>query len=853
MGKKPPRDRKYRWLMWLCPILGLGSLIWFLVRVIPKPSRATYPCQRVAAPFASAFVIWLMGLFASILAYRKAKRSLYQSRWVVAGVCIAVGVLALWLSLSFTGEAPATADFTPTDPPNSPMGVAKGIHAGRVVWIHDPAATRWDGSTGSWWDEDNTDQGIVDGMVSRVIQTLAGEPNDATAWDVLFRHFNQTQGRSDVGYQRGEKIAIKINMNQENSSGGNWSSRVGNPSPQVVYSMVRQLVEVVGVSGSAITIYDASRYIGNPIYDKIRNDVNPQFRDIRFVVKSTLARNGRIGAADDRNHPLHTRAGTAYLPQCVTEAKYLINMALLRPHSLYGITLCAKNHFGSVRFPSVSGNGGWTPEPLHNHGGRSRNMDTYNCLVNLNGHRHLGGKTLLYFIDGLYSARNQSNEVIKWESFGDDWCSSLFVSQDPVAIDSVALDFLRNEPRCTDVTGYPENYLHEMAWADNPPSGTFYDPENDGVRLGSLGVHEHWNNPVDKQYTRNLGLGDGIELVIASYATADGPVENISTGKRYDRIQHAINEAVSGDEIVIGEGTYFENINFSGKNLTLRSTDPDDPVVVAATIINGSERAVTFSRGEDDRCALSGLTITAGQTGIYCFESSPTITHCRIVNSGGPGIELRDGSNPAITSCEITSNIGAGIEIWMKKDGRIVIYNYPALTHCIITENGQNGISGGIPTITNCTIAANDGCGVSNLQSTVTNSIIYFNGDNSAAMQVEGEAFVTYTAVQGGRPGEGNIDADPCFALVGYWDLNGTPEDTSDDFRIPGDYHLRSQTGRWDANEQAWVRDAVTSPCIDAGNADSDWIAEPEPNGQRINMGAYGGTPQASMSHSESQ
>ena len=755
--------------------------------------------------------------------------------------------------MSFTGEAPATAAFTPIDPPNSPFGVAKGIHPGRVVWIHDPAATRWDGSTGSWWDEDNTDQGIVDGMVSRVIQTLAGEPNDAAAWDALFRHFNQTKGRSDVGYQRGEKIAIKINMNQENSSGGNWSSRVGNPSPQAVYSMVRQLVEVVGVPGSAITIYDASRYIGNPIYDKIRNDVNPQFRDIRFVVKSTLARNGRIGATDDRSHPLHTRAGTAYLPQCVTEAKYLINMALLRPHSLYGITLSAKNHFGSVRFPSVSGNGGWTPEPLHNHGGRSRNMDTYNCLVNLNGHRHLGGKTMLYFIDGLYSARNQSNEVIKWESFGDDWCSSLFVSQDPVAIDSVALDFLRNEPRCTDVTGYPENYLHEMAWADNPPSGTFYDPENDGIRLGSLGVHEHWNNAIEKQYSRNLGIGDGIELVVASYATPDGPVENISAGKRYDQIQHAINEALPGDEISVGEGTYFESINLAGKNLILRSTDPDNPDVVAHTIINGSGRAVTFSRGEDERCVLSGLTITAGQTGIYCFESSPTITHCRIVNSEGPGIELRDGCNPAITACEITSNMGAGIEIWAKKDGRIVVYNYPVLTHCIITENGQNGISGGIPTITNCTIAANDGCGVSNLQSTVTNSIIYFNGDNSAAMQIEGEVFVTYSAVQGGRPGKGNIDADPCFALVGYWDLNGTPEDASDDVRVPGDYHLRSQSGRWDAKEQVWVRDDDTSPCIDTGNADSDWIDEPEPNGQRINMGAYGGTPQASMSHSETQ
>jgi hypothetical protein len=178
--------------------------------------------------------------------------------------------------------------------------------------------------------------------------------------------------------------------------------------------------------------------------------------------------------------------------------------------------LCAKNHFGSVRFLSSSTHQGWTPEPLHNYGGRSKPMDVYNCLVELNGHRQLAGKTLLYFIDGLYPAVHESGNVLKWESFGDDWFSSVLVSQDPVAIDSVGFDFLRNEPRCTQVIGHPENYLHEMALADNPPSGTFYDPERDGIGLTSMGVHEHWNNDVEKKYSRNLGTGQGIELVAAS-------------------------------------------------------------------------------------------------------------------------------------------------------------------------------------------------------------------------------------------------------------------------------------------------------------------------------------------------
>jgi hypothetical protein len=82
-----------------------------------------------------------------------------------------------------------------------------------------------------------------------------------------------------------------------------------------------------------------------------------------------------------------------------------------------------------------------------------------------------------------------------------------------VAIDSVALDLLRTEPRATQVRGNPDNYLHEAALAPKPPSGTVYDPERDGQPLASLGVHEHWNNASDKQYSRNLGKKEGIELV----------------------------------------------------------------------------------------------------------------------------------------------------------------------------------------------------------------------------------------------------------------------------------------------------------------------------------------------------
>jgi hypothetical protein len=89
------------------------------------------------------------------------------------------------------------------------------------------------------------------------------------------------------------------------------------------------------------------------------------------------------------------------------------------------------------------------------------------------------------------------------------------MSQDPVAIDGVGYDFLRSEfgNRLARGSEAPtDTYMHEAALANDPPSKTVYKP--DGVRLSSLGVHEHWNNPEKKQYSRNLSPnGKGVELV----------------------------------------------------------------------------------------------------------------------------------------------------------------------------------------------------------------------------------------------------------------------------------------------------------------------------------------------------
>ncbi|MDH7600348.1 MAG: DUF362 domain-containing protein, partial [Sedimentisphaerales bacterium] len=632
---------------WLWPITGLLALVWFLIRVIPKPSRAQYPCQQVAGKLAGGFLCWLAGLIGARWAMNRARVHLARRAMLAALLMFGLGIGVIWLTIP---SNKGMAAFSPTEQANSPIGQAKGIYPGRVVWVRQEQVARWDGRTGDWWQDPNTDQSIVDAMLSRAIRTLTGQRDDLNAWDALFRYYNHLAGLGDVGYQAPEAIAIKINMNQD--SGGPWPRGAGMPCPQVIQSLLYQLIYIVGVPPEAITVYDASRNIGDPIFNRIRNSPDIRLQKVRFVTRPAGAIAGRLPAEPDFNHPVIFADKTiqygarAYLPTCVTRAKYHINVALLRPHSLFGITLCGKNHFGCLYWSGYD----WTPAPLHNYGLRSNPMGSYNCLVDLIGHPHLGGKTILYLIDGLYGAYNQSGNVIRYASFGDHWSSLILASQDPIAIDSVGLDILRNEPGCVDVVGQGlENYLHEAALADNPPSRVFYDPDGDRKRLGSLGVHEHWNNPVEKLYSRNLGTGDGIELVMPSPEDPNGRVRNLRTGVSYDSIGSAVGVAEPGDVIVLGPGLYHESVCL-GKDVTIRSLDPNSLEVVKSTIIDGLPVGISFY-GTTNQCRIEGLTILGCGMAIQCQRASPVIDRCRIVGSFGPGLSLTQSSNPTLTNC----------------------------------------------------------------------------------------------------------------------------------------------------------------------------------------------------------
>ncbi|MFC1636495.1 right-handed parallel beta-helix repeat-containing protein [Planctomycetota bacterium] len=301
------------------------------------------------------------------------------------------------------------------------------------------------------------------------------------------------------------------------------------------------------------------------------------------------------------------------------------------------------------------------------------------------------------------------------------------------------------------------------------------------------------------------------------------------------------------------------------------------------------------SSGIVRNCAIVQNTAKHGG-GVLCFHPcSPNLIDCTIVKNSaelgfGGGVFAFTGSSLSVTNCIIRDNSATGNMYGTGCGGGACCYrdSFMTLTNCTIAENSAGNTGGGVlygenssvtmthcaivanmgpnwgggvasyleaaATIRNCTIWGNSasinggGLGCYNgASATVTNSILWRNtattGNEIYLEQAPTEFSVTYSNVAGGQTGvsveggtlnwgEGNIDTDPYFA-----DSSG------------GDYHLKSQSRRWDLDSQTWMQDDVTSPCIDAGDLMSPIGLEPFPNGGFVNMGAYGGTPKASSSY----
>jgi len=286
-------------------------------------------------------------------------------------------------------------------------------------------------------------------------------------------------------------------------------------------------------------------------------------------------------------------------------------------------------------------------------------------------------------------------------------------------------------------------------------------------------------------------------------------------------------------------------------------------LILNCTVINngaGAGGGIYCGRGSP---TISNCLISSnGRSGIECYQCSAKISRCIIEENSGGGIVCR--ASTEIAFCAITGNYSYG-----SPGGGIACEGNSIIRNCLISNNaayyaGHSTSGGGVwcgehsnPIIINCTIAHNHadgyggGIGCYFADPTVINTILWGNSAQYSGPQVSlrhtgwpSSLTISFSNVQGGT--EGIYMSPECILLWGEGNIEGDPN-----FADPnnGNYHLKSQAERWDANEGRWTRDDVTSPCIDAGDPMGPIGFEPFPNGGRINIGAYGGTAEASKSY----
>jgi hypothetical protein len=523
--------------------LGFLSLIWFLIRVIPKPSRASYPCMKATMPLAYSFVAYIIALAGSFLFFKKAYTHIREKRFKYAFVIlILAGVFSSFTLIRNASGAKANTIAGPTDKftdplgPNNPIGEPKGIIPGRVVWIYNSEATNENCTNGShsdaYWLDSNCDQDTVDKMFSQGLLAITGKTTHADAWDAVFRYFNSRHEKPDTGYIESETIFVKINAVSAWSGAepnGDMPDGLGiefDTSPQSILAMLRQLVNEAGVPQENIYVGDPMCDIWNTLYEKFY----AEFPNIKYVSQGNVTGRYKL-TADDAPGIIYSDHGTVMTDVTshtffneMMDADYIVNIPSMKGHRWGGVTMFAKNFFGAN-----TADHSWElhkglmkpdSDPLR------EGYNLYRVFVDLMSDKDLGGKSLIYFMDALWttSYEHQGPQKFTTPPFNSDWCSSLLFSLDPVAIESVGLDIMQKEFTVADAGSNPptytyvqwngvDDYLHQAASSDWWPEGIVYDPDVTGTPIGSLGVHEHWNNVDSMQYTRDLGTGEGIELV----------------------------------------------------------------------------------------------------------------------------------------------------------------------------------------------------------------------------------------------------------------------------------------------------------------------------------------------------
>jgi subtilisin family serine protease len=435
------------------------------------------------------------------------------------------------------------------------------------------------------------------------------------------------------------------------------------------------------------------------------------------------------------------------------------------------------------------------------------------------------------------------------------------VDCEPPVIFNVAIDAPGPEPTVTFETDEPSTtrVLYSTACA-----GQEQNVDEDTILAASHTIKLKSVSPETDYFfvievTDALGNQTTHDNSGSCYAFTTNRADDLNVPGDHDTIQEAINRAWPGTTVWVEDGTYTgqgnRDIDFKARPITVKSRNGPQNSIIDC---NGTElhnhRGFHFHNAEDESSVLDGFTITNGYArdgaAIYCQSSRPTIKNCIIrnntatLNGGGlygcrgpitnctiAGNYADNGGamyacNGKITNCKITRNFadrGAGLYAC---NGTIV--NTLIIANTARAEGGALYSCNG--TISLCTIVANSAQAAGAMafcNGAINNSIIWANRPDDNV--IDKSCAPLYSCVQGGTDGIGTIDSDPCFIEPGYWDANGTPLDTNDDFWVDGNYHISTNSPCVDAGSYAY--------CMSAPGIDFDYRTRLA--GTQIDMGCY--------------
>jgi len=304
------------------------------------------------------------------------------------------------------------------------------------------------------------------------------------------------------------------------------------------------------------------------------------------------------------------------------------------------------------------------------------------------------------------------------------------------------------------VTGEPFIYTN---WAEGYPDNL--DTVEALAMLGYMIGHE--DSPLPGEWvSRDPHCGpDGIQCITAVIEFDTEPIEprTLLVPEEYPTIQTAIDSARQGDMVLVSPGTYYESINFRGKNITVRGADgPLHTAITNERMVN----LVTFDRGETHDAVLEGFTLSGGWIAVLCVNSGPTIRRNICVGQQVTNWAAICLSGPVDTAIDQNGDPRYGAHFG---DAPAVIVNNTIVNSA---NGGISSFSIAAPTIWNNIVVFNQHYGIHHQggfhqqMPLLDYNDVYGNGD------------VNYYNIS--EPGAGSISADPLLCR-GYELTVGSP------------------------------------------------------------------------------